>query len=48
MPQEMLSKESTDNAVNFLYLVLNGVTSMSMDIKGLVESSLNIGVVTTQ
>lgn len=46
-PQEMLSKESTDNAVNFLYLAINGVTSMSMDIKGLVESSLNIGVVTT-
>lgn len=46
-PQEMLSKESTKNAVNYLYLVINGITSMSMDIKGLVESSLNLGVITT-
>ncbi|MDR3595675.1 aminoacyl-histidine dipeptidase [Clostridium sp.] len=47
MPQEMLSKESTNNVVNYLYLVINGVTSMSMDIKGLVESSLNLGVIST-
>ena len=47
LPKEMLSKESTDNAVNYLYLLINGVTSMSMDIKGLVESSLNLGVITT-
>ncbi len=46
-PKEMLSKESTINAVNYLYLLINGVTSMSMDIKGLVESSLNLGVITT-
>lgn len=46
-PQEMLSKESTINVVNYLYLLINGVTSMSMDIKGLVESSLNLGVITT-
>ncbi len=46
-PQEMLSKESTNNVVNYLYLVINGVTSMSMDIKGLVESSLNLGVIST-
>ena len=43
----MLSKESTNNVVNYLYLVINGVTSMSMDIKGLVESSLNLGVIST-
>ena len=43
----MISKESTENVVNYLYLIINGVTSMSMDIKGLVESSLNLGVITT-
>lgn len=48
MPNEMLSKESTNNVVNYLYLVINGVTSMSMDIKGLVEGSLNLGVISTQ
>ncbi|WP_186430300.1 aminoacyl-histidine dipeptidase [Clostridium sp. BSD9I1] len=47
LPPEMLSKESTNNVVNYLYLVVNGVTSMSMDIKGLVESSLNLGVIFT-
>lgn len=47
LPSQMLSKESTKNAINYLYLIINGVTSMSMDIKGLVESSLNLGVVTT-
>lgn len=47
LPPEMLSKESTNNVVNYLYLVINGVTSMSMDIKGLVESSLNLGVIST-
>lgn len=46
-PLEMLSKESTNNVVNYLYLVINGVTSMNMDIKGLVESSLNLGVIST-
>lgn len=47
-PSEMLSKDSTHNVVNYLYLVINGVISMSMDIKGLVESSLNLGVVSTR
>lgn len=46
-PPKMFSKESTENTVNYLYLTINGVTSMSMDIKGLVESSLNLGVVAT-
>jgi dipeptidase D len=46
-PSQMLSKDSTVNVVNYLYLIINGVTSMSMDIKGLVESSLNLGVITT-
>lgn len=47
IPLQMLSKESTNNVINYLYLIIDGVTSMSMDIKGLVESSLNLGVVTT-
>lgn len=47
LPPGMLTKESTNNVVNYLYLVINGVTSMSMDIKGLVESSLNLGVIST-
>jgi len=46
-PTEMLTKESTNNVVNYLYLIINGITSMSMDIKDLVESSLNLGVVST-
>ncbi len=46
-PQKMLSKAATNNVINYLYLLINGVTSMSMDIKGLVESSLNLGVVFT-
>ena len=46
-PQEMLSKASTNNVVNYLYLLINGVTSMNIDIKGLVESSLNLGVIST-
>jgi dipeptidase D len=44
---EMLSKQTTENIINYLYLVPNGVNSMSMDIKGLVESSMNLGVVDT-
>jgi dipeptidase D len=47
LPSAMLSRESTHNVVNYLYLVINGVTSMSMDIKGLVESSLNLGIIST-
>lgn len=47
IPSQILSKKSTENVINYLYLIINGVNSMSMDIKGLVESSLNLGVVTT-
>ncbi|WP_312423469.1 aminoacyl-histidine dipeptidase [Anaerospora hongkongensis] len=47
LPPAMLSKEATQQVVNYLYVVVNGITSMSMDIKGLVESSLNLGVVAT-
>lgn len=46
-PGQMLSKEATCQVIHYLYLVIDGVTSMSMDIKGLVESSLNLGVIST-
>lgn len=46
-PAKMLSHEAMNKVVTFLYLVPNGINSMSMDIKGLVESSLNLGVVST-
>ncbi|MBC2579343.1 aminoacyl-histidine dipeptidase [Clostridium sp. DJ247] len=47
VPDKMLSKQTTADVINFLYLVPNGVNSMNMDIKGLVESSANLGVVAT-
>jgi len=47
LPPKMLSRKSTHRVVNYLYIALNGITSMSMDIKGLVESSLNLGVIST-
>ncbi len=48
LPSKVLSNEVRDSIVNFLYLIPNGINSMSMDIKGLVESSLNLGVVVTE
>ncbi|WP_346354756.1 aminoacyl-histidine dipeptidase [Azotosporobacter soli] len=45
LPVQVLSQEATQNVITYLYLLINGVISMSMDIKGLVESSLNLGVV---
>lgn len=39
-----LDKVSTDKIVDFLFVVPNGVQSMSMDLKGIVESSLNLGI----
>lgn len=41
------TKECTKKAVELLCLVPNGVQTMSMEIEGLVESSINLGVVTT-
>lgn len=46
-PSKILSCKSAESVVNYLYLVQDGINSMSMDIAGLVESSLNLGVVTT-
>ncbi len=44
---KVFSKETTEKTIKLLYLIPNGVQSMSMDIPGLVESSTNAGVVTT-
>lgn len=45
--EQVFSKETTKKAVSSLVLIPNGVQSMSMEIEGLVESSTNLGVVTT-
>lgn len=47
-PEQIMSRASKENILNFLYLIPNGVQSYSMDIEGLVESSLNLGVVETK
>ena len=46
-PKKAFSKETTVKAVMLLHLIPNGVDTMSMGIKGLVQSSTNLGVVTT-
>lgn len=45
MPERIMSKDTRENIINFLYMIPNGIQGMSMDIEGLVESSLNLGVV---
>lgn len=45
--QKAFSKDSTEKAVKLLYLIPNGIQTMSIEIKGLVQSSTNLGVVTT-
>lgn len=42
--KDVLDIQSTDRVVDFLELLPNGVISMSADIEGLVETSLNVGV----
>lgn len=42
---KVLSNEITQNVVNLLYMYPNGVNTESADIKGLIESSTNLGVV---
>jgi dipeptidase D len=44
---KVFSKETTKKAVQLLYLIPNGIQTMSMEIPGLVQSSTNLGVVTT-
>lgn len=46
-PDRMMTKKCSQNVTRLLYLIPDGVQSMSMDIPGLVESSLNLGVVRT-
>ena len=48
MPERIMSKDTKENIINFMYLIPNGIQSVSMDIEGLVESSLNLGVVQTE
>lgn len=48
LPERIMTKESAENVIRFMYLIPNGVQSMSMDIPGLVESSLNLGIVQTK
>jgi len=44
---KVMDKKTTANIVSFLLLVPDGVQSMSMGLKGLVESSSNLGIVKT-
>lgn len=43
--KETYDENTKQNIMNLLFLLPNGVTSMSQDISGLVETSLNLGVV---
>ncbi|KMY48527.1 aminoacyl-histidine dipeptidase [Peribacillus loiseleuriae] len=45
--EKVFSKETTERVVQAIMLTPTGIQSMSMDIKGLVESSTNLGVITT-
>lgn len=46
--REAFSKESSNKAVTLLFTLPNGVQAMSMDVEGLVETSLNMGIVETK
>lgn len=45
---QVMDFDSTKKVVNSLFLHPNGIKRMSNDIEGLVETSLNVGVVSTQ
>lgn len=45
--EKVFSKDSTRKAVELLYLIPNGILTMSMEMPGLVQSSTNLGVVIT-
>ena len=45
--KKAFNKETTEKAVNLLFVYPNGVNTMSRNIDGLVESSTNIGILTT-
>jgi len=44
---KVLSRDTMNKVISLLVLIPNGVQTMSRDIEGLVESSTNLGVVTT-
>lgn len=46
--REVFSKECSHKAAALLFLLPNGVQAMSMDVEGLVETSLNMGIVETK
>ncbi len=45
--KEVMTKECSDKVIKMLSLLPNGVRSMSRDIEGLVETSLNMGIAKT-
>lgn len=45
---EAFSKECSHKAATLLFTLPNGVQAMSMDVEGLVETSLNMGIVETK
>lgn len=45
--EKVFAKETQKQLISSLFLIPNGIQSMSMDIKGLVESSTNLGVIET-
>lgn len=47
MPKQVMPKQCGQDIAYLLYLLPDGIQSMSMDIPGLVESSLNVGVLKT-
>jgi dipeptidase D len=48
LPQQVMADNDAKIIVNTLFTVINGVISMSSEISGLVQTSTNLGVVTTQ
>jgi len=47
-PSKVMDIDTTNRVINTLFLYPNGVQRMSLDIEGLVETSLNLGVITTE
>ncbi|WP_426348937.1 aminoacyl-histidine dipeptidase [Alloiococcus sp. CFN-8] len=45
--EQVFDRETTEKAVQLLYLIPSGIRTMSQDIPGLVQSSTNLGVVIT-
>lgn len=45
---EVFSQDMTDRAIRILYLAPNGIQRMSADIPGLVQTSLNLGILKTE